>query len=42
VDKGDDVYISTNLAVLGSPKMSGETVASSTKINDNKEGEDDE
>ena len=42
VDKGDDVYISTNLAVLGSPKMSGETVTSSTKINDNKEGEDDE
>lgn len=43
VDKGDDVYISTNLAVLGSPKMSGETSGSNMETNDKiKEGEDDE
>ena len=43
VDKGDDVYISTNLAILGSPKMSGETSKDQNQTNENnKEGEGDE
>ena len=40
VDKGDDVYLSVNLAPLGSAKLSGETSENSNdKSIDNKEEE---
>lgn len=37
VDKGEDVYISTNLALLGSPKMSGGTESPAQNTNNESE-----